>query len=181
MKLINYLRKYVSFYIDIFKLLQARKTELLRNELIARNARKIYFDRTRIQNLTDRKITFFKTLQDMLSKFFYLIHVNIKQMLFIDLNVNKEFEFDVMIYYVKKKWLQKTFADEKHDYSSRIAMKSILFFNRLLNFAEIKYWSIELEIIDIMWIFKKVRHLIETSISTIIIYIDHDAALEIAK
>ena len=117
----------------------------------------------------------------MLSKFFYLIHVNIKRMLYIDLNANKKFDFNAMIYHVKKEWLRKTSANGKHDYFSRIVMKLILFFSRLLNPAEIKYWSIEFEIADIIWIFKKIRHLIKTFISTTIIYIDHDAALRIAK
>ena len=117
----------------------------------------------------------------MLSKFFYLIYVSIKRNLFIDLNVNKKFDFDVIIYHVRKKWLRKAFADGKHDYFSRIAVKFILFLNRLLNFAEIKYWSTELEIIDIIWILKKIRHLMKAFTSVTMIYIDHDVALKIVK
>ena len=89
-------------------------------------------------------------MQNLLSKFFYLIHADIKRILFIDLNVNKEFDFDIIIYHVKNEWLRKTFADEKYDYFSRIAIKFVLFLSRLLNFAEIKYWLTELKIIDII-------------------------------
>ena len=102
-------------------------------------------------------------------------------MLFINLNVNKKFNFNVMIYYIKKKWLRKIFADEKHDYFSHIVMKFILFLNRVLNSIEIKYWFIKLKIIDIIWILKKVRHLIKTSTSITMIYIDYDVVLKIAK
>ena len=60
-------------------------------------------------------------------------------------------------------------------------MKLILFLSRLLNPAEIRYWSIELEIADIVWVLRKVRHLMEASTSVTMIYIDHDVALRIAK
>ena len=103
LKLISYLREYVPFYADIFKSLQARKTELLRNESIAENLRKAYSDRIKVQNSTEREITSFRTLQDLLLKLSYLIHVNIKRILFIDLDVNKKFDFDVIVYHVKEK------------------------------------------------------------------------------
>ena len=153
----------------------------MRNELIVENVKKIYFEKIKIQNSTEREITLFSILQDLLSKFFYLIHVNIKRTLFIDFNVNKKFDFDVIIYHVKKEWLQKTFENEKHDYFSRIVVEFILFLNRLLNFVKIRYWFIEFEITEIIWIFKKVRHLIKAFISTMIIYIDYDVVLRIAK
>ena len=139
LKLINYLREYVSFYADIFKSLQTQKTKLLRKRSIVENVRKVYSNRTKIQNSIDREIASFQTLQNLLSKPFYLIHVNMKRSLFIDLDVSKKFDFDVIVYHVKKKWLRKAFADEKHDYFSRIAMKLILFLSRLLNSIEIRY------------------------------------------
>ena len=49
-----------------------------------------------------------------------------------------------MIYYIKKAWLQKTFAifDEniiKCDYSFKIVIESILFLNQLFNSVETRY------------------------------------------
>ena len=51
LKLINYLRKYVSFYANIFKSLQTRKTKLFRDKLIIENVKKIYSDKIKISNL----------------------------------------------------------------------------------------------------------------------------------
>ena len=59
LKFINYLREYVSFYVDIFKSLQARKTKFFRKKSIARNVKKIYFNRTKIRDSTNREIIFF--------------------------------------------------------------------------------------------------------------------------
>ena len=66
--------------------------------------------------------------------FFYLIYVNIKRLLFVNLNANKKFKFNTMIYYIKKTWLQKTSTifDKnmfKYNYLSKIIIKWILFLN----------------------------------------------------
>ena len=45
----------------------------------------------------------FKTLQIILIKRFYFVYLNIKRQLFIDLNVNKKFNFNIILYYMKKK------------------------------------------------------------------------------
>ena len=91
-----------------------------------------------------------------------------------------------MIYHIKKAWLQKIFAifDEniiKCDYPFKIVIELILFFNRLLNSVETRYWSTKLKLTDIVWMLKKIRHMIKVFQFSTIIYIDYDAALNIAK
>ena len=91
-----------------------------------------------------------------------------------------------MIYHIKKTWLQKASAafNEniiKYDYSFKIVIKSVFFFNRLLNSVETRYWLTKLKLIDIIWILKKIRYMIEISWFFIVIYIDHDATLNITK
>ena len=181
LRLIDWLREYVSHYVDVFKSLQMRKTKLLRDDSVAESARKVYSNKTRLNHSIEAKIKTFNTLQILLSKLFYLIHANTKRSLYVDLDASKEFDFDAMIYHVKEIWLRKTFS--KAEYSSRIAIESILFLSRLLTLVETRYWSIELELVDIVWVLKKIRHLVEAAnfdLSTIV-YIDHDAALNIAK
>ena len=114
----------------------------------------------------------------MLSKLFYLIHVDIKRSLFIDLDVSKKFDFEVMLYYVKKFFLKNNLKDK---YFSRHAIESILFLNRLVTDAKSRYWSTEFEIAELVWILKKTRHIVEISVDKSIIYIDHDATLKIAN
>ena len=176
--LIDWLRDYIAHYVDIFKSLQDKKTELLRDEFIAKSAKRFYFSKTRVQHSTTEKLISFDALQIVLTKTFYFVHSNFKRQLFIDLNVNKKFDFDVMLYYVKKVYFDQLESDK---YFSRHVIKSILFFNRLLIDVETRYWFIELKIIDIVWIFKKTKHIVEISSNKTIVYIDHEFALDIVN
>ena len=176
LNLIDYLREYVFYYVDVFKALQTRKIELLKSFFVTDNARKTFANRTRIDNFTSLKIEFFRILQSLLSQSLYLIHHDSKRQLFVDLNVSKEFDFDVVIYHVKfiVNWNDK-------DYSSRKSLKFILFLSRLLISVETRYWSTELKIVEIVWMLKKIKHLIESSTISTIIYIDHEFTLDIVK
>ena len=76
MNFINWLRDYVYFYVDIFASLQQRKIELQRHELSVDNARRVFVNKTRIDRFIEKKLIFFKTIQKVLFKSFYLIHTN---------------------------------------------------------------------------------------------------------
>ena len=177
LKFIEWLRDYVSMYVDVAKSFQKLKIELLRNAFVTNNVKKIFFRTIRIKNFISRKLASFQTLQILLSKSFYLIHVDSTRRIYIDLNVNKKFDLSVMMYHVKKSinWNEK-------DYSSRKTIKSILFLSRLLFDVEIRYWFTKLKLNDIVWILRKIRHLFDFSLTkSFVIFIDHDVALEIIK
>ena len=53
------------------------------------------------------KEIFFYILQKLLFKFIFLMHFNIKYILYINLNVNKQFKFKIIIYYIKLKFFNK--------------------------------------------------------------------------
>ena len=77
---------------------------------------------------------------------------------------------------------QKSFANwDDIDYSSRKSIEFILFLNRLFISVEIRYWSIELELTDIVWVLKKIRHLIDSFALSIVIYTNHNLTLKIIK
>ena len=57
--------------------------------------------------------------------------------------------------------------------SKRNDIEFILFLNRMFNEIEIRYWFIEFEMIDLIWIVRKVRHMIKTIKTTIVVFIDH--------
>ena len=121
-------------------------------------------------------MTSFDVLQEILTKFFYLIHSNTKKQLFIDFDINKKFDFEVILYYMKKIFRKN---DEK--YSSYYAIKLILFFSRFIIDIESKYWSIELKITRIIWVLKKTRYIIKITLETIIVYTIHDTIVKIVK
>ena len=64
----------------------------------------------------------------------------------------------------------------------RSDIEPIMFFNRMLNDAEIKYWPTELEMPDLIWVVRKVRHIIKATKAekTTVIFIDHAVNISIA-
>lgn len=63
--------------------------------------------------------------------------------MFIDLDVSKKFQFDIMIYYLKRNLA-------KGKYPVRKMVKLILFLSQLLHSIKTCYWPIELELIGIV-------------------------------
>ena len=93
----------------------------------------------------------------------------------MNLNANKKFDINVVVYYVKKNFIKS------NEYSIKSFIQSIMFLFKLLNSIEIRYWSIEMKVVDIIWVLRKIRHFIESFISFIVIYIDHNVTLNIIK
>ena len=122
--LIDWLRDYIVYYIDIFKSLQNKKIELFRDEFIAKNVKRFYFSKTRVQHFIAKKLISFDVLQIVLTNFFYFVHSNFKRQLFVDLNVSKKFDFDVMFYYIKTIYFDQFEFDK---YFFRHVIKSIFF------------------------------------------------------
>ena len=56
-----------------------------------------------------------------------------------------------------------------------------MFFSRLFISIETRYWSIELKLIDIVWVLKKIKHFIDSFVLSIVIYTNHDSTLKIVK
>ena len=110
-------------------------------------------------------------------------YFNFKLQLFIDFDVLKKFEIDEHIYHVfiDLKHFQNKFFNKKNFHLKKNKMKLIMFFNRELINAEICYWSIEMKIVALVWIIKKIRHLIETTEHFIVVYIDHSVTIAIAQ
>ena len=171
---INWLRDYFHFYVDISASLQQRKIEFQRHKFNANNVRRIFVNKTRIDRFIEKKLTFFKAIQKILFKSFYLIHTNSNRQFYIDLNVNKKFDINAMFYYIKKKHVV-----EIDKFSSRHVIELVLFLNRLITNVETRYWSTKLKIVDIVWMLKKTRHIVKIFINIIIIYINHNVVLKI--
>ena len=170
----EWLRKFVSFYAQKIDALQRRKILFLRQfSSIKKFIRKIYFKKIVLNNFSSKKLESYKLLQKTFNRIFFLIHFNAKQILYININAFKRREFDAMIYHFK--------FDVDFVKSKRFDIESILFLSRMLNEIEIKYWLIELEMCDLMWIVRRVRHMIETTKQTIVIFIDHVVNTFISK
>ena len=56
-----------------------------------------------------------------------------------------------------------------------------MFLNRMFTSTEEKYWFTKLKMIDLIWLIKRIRHLIETFKHVIIIYTNHAVNLFITR
>ena len=150
---------------------------MLRENSIVDNVKRIHFVKIKFFDLTNQEIISFETLQALLFKFSSLIHAFSKRRIFVNLDASKKFDFDVMIYHVKifVNW-------DKKDYLFKKIIEFILFLNRLLILAETRYWSIELKLMNIVWVLKKIRHLLNSSkYNFIVVFIDYNAIFDLVK
>jgi hypothetical protein len=108
LELINYLRDKIYFFAEIVMSLQKLKTKLLKNSS-AEARRKEFINRTRII-LINREIISFLLLQENLIKIILLIHFDKIKWLWIDLDEFKEFDFEVIVFHVIKKFSKKTWS-----------------------------------------------------------------------
>jgi len=106
---------------------------------------------------------------------FFLVYFDLTHVFYVNINVFKKHDFNVMIFHVKKQW------DNSEISSSKSLIELIMFFNKFLNKIERNYWLTKLEVTYLVWIFWKICHLVKASKHDIIIYTDHSIILDIAK
>lgn len=79
----------------------------------------------------------FETLQKDLSKSIYLIHFDFAKQFYADLNFS-DLEINVMIYYITK-FKTSAVISFNFEYFFKKSIQSIMFLNRLLTSAKMKY------------------------------------------
>ena len=110
----------------------------------------------------------YEQIQKIFARNFFFFFFNHTKVLFIDINTFKRWKFDARIYYNKF-----NFHYLSEEYSKKFDIQSVLLFSRLLINFETKYWSIELKMTELIWIVKRIRHIIKNAKKTIVILIDH--------
>ena len=180
--MMNYLQQYISSYAVIVKSLQLQKTLLnqclwKKHTSIRQNGQKWLTSHTNMTEPTSKELNTFHHLQMMFSRLTILSHFDFKHWLYIDLDVLKEFGFDTHIYHAKSDLMKSTSESElllwSVSSSSQKDTESILFLSCLLTDVKMWYWSTELKVADIVWVVKKVHHMIEVTEQFTIIYTDH--------
>ena len=140
--------------------------------------RKKYVIKLILNNFFDEKIIAFKLLQRELKSLISLMHFNSDRRLHINLNISKKWDFVVMIYYL----LNNSKNQNETTIIIRTLIQSIMYLNKMFNSIEHNYWLTKLKIINIIWMIKKIRYIIEfNKKSFIIIYTDHFAIVLIFK
>ena len=126
LKLIDQFREYVEHYVKIFEFLQLRKTVLLKKTPIVEIFKKIYVSRIKLFKFIQTKFEFYKLFQQTLNNEKYLMHFNSTRQFYVNIDVNKKFEMNAMIYHIK------------NEYFWRINVKFIMFLNQLITSVETK-------------------------------------------
>ena len=177
--LTGWLRSSIPRYAQIANPLQERKTILTKGlgtgakgPARKRGAVKVvYYDPT------EAELEAFRLLQQAFGSPTFLSHYDATRFLFIDLDASKAWGFAAMIYHIK--------GDRVPDVTTKIPrtdVQPIMFLSRCLNTAEHNYWPTELEVAGIVWVVKKIRHMIESNLKPpVVVYTDHSAAVPISK
>ncbi len=169
LEFIEWLRDYVAWYAQKAKPLQQRKTLLLKSSSSQKDfVRKAYFSKTSFQ-FFDRELRSFELIQEVFKNSRFLTHFNLIRQFLIDVNVFKN-EFEAFAYHLKRE-----------DMTKSTAIESIVFLSKILTSAEKRYWSTELKIAVVVWMIKKLHHMIRASKHSIIIWTDHSTTTIIVK
>ena len=145
---------------------------------IAGKSQKKYSKKTWIDESSVLEHETFEDIQKIFDKLNFLHHQDSNCWLYVDLDASKQFEFDVMIYHMQ---------DDKNEFLDHIIKKnhnkvqSILFLSKLFTNAETQYWSTELKITCMIWIIKKIHHMINKFLTKTVIWTDHSIILQILK
>ena len=94
-----------------------------------------------IDNFIKKNLKIFEILQSLFTIFIFLVHFDSNCHLYIDVNVFKQYSFDVIIYYVEddSDHAVISLSDEKITEFSHQKIQFILFLNKLLTSAERNY------------------------------------------
>ena len=174
--LTGYLRSYIHFYTQLAAPLQELITLFLRHAPVAGEQRRAYTSKTKLGPPTSQELASFQSIQDVLSQPSTLVHHDPEKVLWIDLDASMELGFGAIVFHTAS---NKAFPEGR--WPSTILVQPILFLSRLHTLAEKNYWPTKLEIAGFVWVVKKVRHIIESSKSNIIIQTDHSAIIDIIQ
>ena len=165
LELTGYLRNYVPFYAQLASPLQKRKTDLLKPAPKKGNPRKSFSAKTKLDEPTVEERASFEALQEALSEPQTLTHFDANKPLYLDMDASKAFGFGARIF---------------HSTDGKKA-EPIAYLSRLLTSAETRYWPTELEVAGLVWVVRKIRHMIEASESPTTVWTDHSATIGIGK
>jgi hypothetical protein len=175
LNLIEYFRVYVSWYSQTLQFLQNRKTLFFKNDLMKEKSRKLFAKKILLNQSIETKIKSYEHLQNVFNDKNFLRHYNNIKKLFIDVNIFKKRDIEAMIFHVKND------SNEKIIFR-RCDIKSIMFLSKIFISTETRSWFTELEITDVIWVIRKVRHLIETfRKQSTVIFTNHFALISMSE
>jgi hypothetical protein len=136
-----------------------------------KHARKAYFNKIVLKNSTTLERKSFQMIQESFKNSHFLTHFDLTRQFLIDVNAFKK-DFDAFVYHMKKK---------RDDMTKFTTIELILFLSKTLTQVEKRYWSTKLKVVAIVWIVKKLHHMIRASKHLTIIWTNHSVIVSIIK
>lgn len=173
----GWLRGYIPYYAQKSEPLQARKTAMLRLSPSNKGrSRKAFSQAKFIENATQAELDSYEQIQEAFSRSSFLVHFDYTRPLYADIDASKKWGFGAMIYHDKSDAVYPSSECPK-----KSDVQPILFLSRLLTDPERRYWPTELEMAGLVWVVKRIRHMIESAKATTVIFTDHSANPSIVK
>ena len=126
-----------------------------------------------INSFISKKINSFNQLQEFFTRISFFVHFDKNRILFIDFDVSKKRDWNVMMYHVK---IDKFHVNVDADFFISFKKQNvefIMFLNKILSSTEKRYWFIELKMTALIWSVRKLRMMIFNVEYFIVVYTDH--------
>ena len=172
--LVGYFRHYIERFAQKVEPLQERKTLLLKGAPKQGNDRKAHA-RNSTWIATEAEKRAFDLLQNEFRTAKFIAHYDPERQLYVDLDASYD-GMGAMAYYVKQGYAHTDLSKPP----PRTQVVLVLFLSRGLSTAERRYWPTELEVFCLVWVLKKVRHLVEAARDPVVVYTDHGATVGLA-
>ena len=98
---IDWLCQYIFYYVQLTESLQNKKMTLFCKNSTAGKSQKKYFKKTWIDESFVLEHETFENIQKIFDKLNFFHHQDLNCWLYIDFDVSKQFEFNIMIYYMQ--------------------------------------------------------------------------------
>lgn len=179
--MVGYYQPHIPYYSALVGPLEDLKTSLLKPAPKGGKERKRYVSATKTIVPTKSQAESFRLLQEALSGKATLAHFDRSVPLFVNIDASKEWGYGVSVSQLPIYSMGKLSIEDvtscNHD---RTLEKPICYISKKLNSHEKNYWPTELEVACLVWAVRKIRHLVEEAVITII-FTDHKATVDIVK
>ena len=103
LELTNWLWQYILYYVYITELLQECKTLLIRQVFQKNHLWQIFVRKILMNSSSKKKLKAYQCLQTQFVQDLFLMYFNFKKIFYIDLNILKKWDFEVILFYLKEK------------------------------------------------------------------------------
>lgn len=131
-------------------------------------ARKAHTQKTLVQS-SSREIQSFNMVQSAFKDPHFLTHFNLDRLFLIDVDAFKD-GFGAFAYHL-----------QKSDIAKSTLIEPIVFLSKTLSPAKKRYWPTELEVAAMVWVVRKLHHMIRASKQKTIIWTDYSATSSIVN